>query len=127
VAGSSPIVNGTPAWDTFIPVNKNNNDNESSVIPPSSIPPHTSLRKVLLASPQKKDEEEKEENDDISPSNAKFVLYQSRALARYLLRDIWVRFEARYECKATWEVDGVVSGIRLKRARVGFAREDDDE
>jgi len=67
------------------------------------------------------------EEDEISPTNEKFVLYQSRMLARYLLRDVWVRLEGRYECKATWEVDGVGMEVRLRRALVGFGDEDDDE
>lgn len=73
------------------------------------------------------EEEEEEENNDISPTNEKFVLYQSRALARYLLRDVWIRFEGWYECKATWEVDAVVRSVRLKRAVVGFAEDDGDD
>jgi len=68
-----------------------------------------------------------EEEDKISPTNEKFVLYQSRTLARYLLRDVWIRLEGRYECKATWEVDGVGREVRLRRALVGFGDEDDDE
>lgn len=75
----------------------------------------------------KAEEEEEVENNDISPTNEKFVLYQSRALARYLLRDVWVRFEGRYEYKATWEVDAVVRSVRLKRAVVGFAGDDGDD
>jgi hypothetical protein len=48
-------------------------------------------------------------------------------LARFFLRDIWIRFEGRYECKATWEVDGAVSEVRLRRAVVGFPGDNDDD
>ncbi|KAI4664585.1 uncharacterized protein J4E79_002882 [Alternaria viburni] len=123
VAGSTPIVDGVPAWDTFIPIGT-----EDPCLQLSSDPaqPITSARKIVLASPgpQKK---KVEEEDEISPTNEKYVLYQSRTLARYLLRDIWVRLEGRYECKATWEVDGVGREVRLRRALVGFGDEDDDE
>ncbi|CAN9144907.1 unnamed protein product [Alternaria alternata] len=141
VAGSSPIVNGVPAWDTFIPINASFSFPVSSPFlpPPSScqsqqstVPLESSPRKILLASPTsppqwtqgpKKDNEE--ENDTINPTDEKFVLYQRRVLARFFLRDIWIRFEGRYECKATWEVDGAVSEVRLRRAVVGFPGDND--
>ncbi|CAN9289007.1 unnamed protein product [Alternaria alternata] len=143
VAGSSPIVNGVPAWDTFIPINAPFSFPVSSPFlpPPSScqsqqstVPLESSPRKILLASPtsppqwtqgMKKDNEE--ENNTINPTDEKFVLYQSRVLARFFLRDIWIRFEGRYECKATWEVDGAVSEVRLRRAVVGFPQDNDDD
>ncbi|CAN9081338.1 unnamed protein product [Alternaria alternata] len=143
VAGSSPIVNGVPAWDTFIPINASFSFPVSSPFlpPPSScqsqqstVPLESSPRKILLASPtsppqwtqgMKKDNEE--ENNTINPTDEKFVLYQSRVLARFFLRDIWIRFEGRYECKATWEVDGAVSEVRLRRAVVGFPQDNDDD
>ena len=98
------------------------------------MPLESSPRKILLAGPTsppqwtqspKKDNEE--ENDTINPTDEKFVLYQSRVLARFFLRDIWIRFEGRYECKATWEVDGAVSEVRLRRAVVGFPGDNDDD
>jgi hypothetical protein len=130
-------VNGVPAWDTFLLVHT-----PFLLLPPSSDSvavrtTDTEPRKIVLATPplytkgvkEAKEDEEKRhvESDDISPTDEKFVLYQSRALARYLLKDIWVRFEGRYECKATWEVDGVVKEVRLKRAVVGFAGQDEDD
>ncbi|CBX91099.1 hypothetical protein IAQ61_002559 [Plenodomus lingam] len=57
---------------------------------------------------------------------AKFILFQSRILARALLWDIWVRFEEMNECKATWEADGVVTNVRLQRALLGFGEEDEE-
>ena len=85
-----------------------------------------SPRKIVLSSPRPQ-KEEVEKEDEISPTNERFVLYQSRTLARYLLRDVWVRLEGRYECKATWEVDGVGREVRLRRALVGFGDEDEDD
>ncbi|KAG9192935.1 hypothetical protein G6011_11669 [Alternaria panax] len=145
VAGTSPIVNGVPMWDIFLPVNTAFPFPASSLaLPPSSLPafeaPESSLpleispRKIVLATPhsptkeaQQAERDSEEENNTISPTDERFMLYQSRALARYLLRDIWIRFEGRYECKATWEADGVVKSVRLKKALVGFAGEDDDD
>ncbi|KAI4626288.1 uncharacterized protein J4E87_004789 [Alternaria ethzedia] len=127
VAGSTPIVDGVPAWDTFVPIGT---EDPCLSLQLSSLSEATQLatspRKIILASPrpQKKDVEEE---DEISPTNERFVLYQSRMLARYLLRDVWVRLEGRYECKAMWEVDGVGREVRLRRALVGFGDEDDDE
>ncbi|CAN9145952.1 unnamed protein product [Alternaria alternata] len=143
IAGSSPIINGVPAWDTFIPINAPFSfPVSSSFLPPpsssqspqSTVPLESSPRKILLAGPtsppqwmqgSKKDNEE--ENDTINPTDERFVLYQSRVLARFFLRDIWIRFEGRYECKATWEVDGAVSEVRLRRAVVGFPGDNDDD
>ena len=122
VAGSTPIVDGVPAWDTFIPIDTEDQCLQLSSTTESCSQPITSPRKIVLSSPRPQKKE-----DEISPTNEKFVLYQSRTLARYLLRDIWVRLEGRYECKATWEVDGVGREVRLRRALVGFGDEDDDE
>jgi hypothetical protein len=105
VAGSTPVIDGVTAWDDFFPVGAE----ERGLLPSLSLPctsspsivmPATSPRKIVLANvPPKKEGE-------VGPREEKFVLFQSRALARYLLRDVWVRFEGRYECKATWEVGG---------------------
>ena len=124
VAGSTPIVDGVPAWDTFVPIGT-----EDPCLQLSSDPaqPATSPRKIVLSSPRPQKKDVVEEKDEISPTNEKFMLYQSRMLARYLLRDVWVRLEGRYECKAMWEVDGVGREVRLRRALVGFGDEDDDE
>jgi len=128
VAGSTPIVDGVPAWDTFIPVGI---EHPSLSLQLSSLSeatqPNISPRKIVLASPRPQKKGVEDEEDEISPTNEKYVLYQSRTLARYLLRDVWVRLEGRYECKATWEVDGVGREVRLRRALVGFGDENDDE
>ncbi|KAI4927873.1 hypothetical protein J4E85_006386 [Alternaria conjuncta] len=126
VAGSTPIVDGVPAWDTFVPIGTED-PSLSLQLSPETTQPITSPRKIVLSSPRPQKKDVVEEEDEISPTNEKFVLYQSRTLARYLLRDIWVRLEGRYECKATWEVDGVGREVRLRRALVGFGDEDDDE
>ncbi|KAI4698153.1 uncharacterized protein J4E84_001288 [Alternaria hordeiaustralica] len=124
VAGSTPIVDGVPAWDTFVPIGT---EDPFLQLSPETSQPNISPRKIILSSPRPQKKEVEDEDDGISPTNEKFVLYQSRTLARYLLRDIWVRLEGRYECKATWEVDGVGREVRLRRALVGFGDEDDDE
>jgi hypothetical protein len=128
VAGSTPVIDGVTAWDSFSPVGAE--DAGLLVSLPSTschsvVTPAISPRKIVLARPPKK--EEGEESGEVSPREEKFVLFQSRALARYLLRDVWVRFEGRYECKATWEVGGVVREVRLKRALVGFGGDEDED
>jgi len=125
VAGSTPIVDGVPAWDTFVPIGTEDPCLSLRLSPETTQP--ISPRKIILASPRPQKNDVVEEDDEINPTNEKYVLYQSRTLARYLLRDIWVRLEGRYECKATWEVDGVGREVRLRRALVGFGDEDDDE
>jgi hypothetical protein len=62
----------------------------------------------------------------VDETNPKLVLYQSRVLARYLLWDIWYPFDKMYECRATWEADGVLSDVRLRRALVGSREYDED-
>ena len=142
VAGSTPIVDGVVMWDVFTPISATSPDkdddgqakaggcwphraehrsNGNSVVPA----PQTSPRKIPLADANTNEEGKGQcQDDEISPRNAKFALYQSRLLARYLLWDIWVRLESRYECKASWEADGKVKELRLKRALVGFADEE---
>ncbi|EUC49304.1 hypothetical protein COCMIDRAFT_78995, partial [Bipolaris oryzae ATCC 44560] len=71
-----------------------------------------------------KEDGDGDEGEEEEGREAKFALYQSRILARYLLWDVWVRLEGRYECRATWEADGKVNTVRLKRGLVGF---DDDD
>ena len=128
VAGSTPIVDGVPAWDTFVPIGTEDPclSLQLSSTAESCPQPATSPRKIILASPRPQKKDVVEGDDEISPTNEKYVLYQSRTLARYLLRDVWIRLEGRYECKATWEVDGVGREVRLRRALVGFGDEDDE-
>jgi hypothetical protein len=117
-SGSTPIVNGVPLWDAFTPV-----DEEPSNAQPAKLEtPSSSPRKIVLSSLKKK-----QHHDELSPENPKYMLYQSRFLAQYLLRDVWVRFDGCYDCRATWEADGEVSEVRLKKALVGFRDEDEDE
>jgi hypothetical protein len=94
----------------------------------SDAPSSEEPRKIALACPDKEGEnvdDDDDGDDELSPRNHKFMLYQSRLLARYLLRDVWVRFDGLFECKAVWEKDGVVVGdVRVKRGLVGFGDED---
>ncbi|KAF1947801.1 hypothetical protein EJ02DRAFT_307242, partial [Clathrospora elynae] len=114
--GSTPIVSGIPAWGSFAP-----EDDQPKGAQDGAKPEEGSPRKIELSSPKKK-----QEHDDLSPESPKFMLYQSRLLAKYLLWDIWVRFDSLYECRATWEADGVVTGVRLKRTLVGVGEEDEE-
>jgi hypothetical protein len=113
-AGSTPIVNGVPQWDEFTPVNDEHSPTPSTQ-PSSTKTPDSSPRKILFSNSKKK-----QEQDELSPKNPKFMLFQSRVLAQFLLSDIWVRFDGMFECRATWEADGEVNQVRLKRALVGF-------
>ncbi|CAO2647884.1 Nn.00g088060.m01.CDS01 [Neocucurbitaria sp. VM-36] len=99
--GLTPIVDGVPQWGTF----------ESDGVRPE-VQTEGSRPKIELSSPKET------EHDDFSPTNPKFMLYQSRILAKYLLWDIWVRFDGLCECKAIWEADGEENEVRLKRALV---------
>lgn len=82
-------------------------------------------RKIALSGWKERDDEEAEwKNDGVNPRDPKFALYQSRVFARYLVWDIWVRLERRYDCKALWEADGKVEEVRLMSSLVGFGHED---
>ncbi|KAF1836937.1 hypothetical protein BDW02DRAFT_645742 [Decorospora gaudefroyi] len=122
--GSTPIINGIPAWDQFEP-----DDKFPSALAPQL--PHVSAplphRKIALASPKKNvlEHGNGDENEEVGPRDPKLMLYQSRLLAQYLLRDIWVRFDGLCECRATWEADGEVNNVRLKRAVVGFGEDEE--
>jgi hypothetical protein len=65
-------------------------------------------------------------SDEVKETDPKFMLYQSRVLALYLLWDIWYRFDNMYECRATWMTGGEEWKVRLKRALVDFDDEKDD-
>ncbi|KAF1841931.1 uncharacterized protein K460DRAFT_293553, partial [Cucurbitaria berberidis CBS 394.84] len=104
--GMTPIVNGVPQWDAF---ELDDVHSETERLNDGS------PRKIELSSPKKKSA-----HDNLSPTDPKFMLYQSRLLAKYLLWDIWVRFDGLCECRATWEADGEVRDVRVKRALVGF-------
>jgi hypothetical protein len=111
--GFTPIVDGVPAWDQF----DTDDDRPKPELSKEGLP-----RKIELSNPKKK-----QEHDDLGPENPKFMLYQSRLLAKYLLADIWARFDALCECRATWEADGVVTNVRLRRALVGFGEDGESE
>lgn len=119
--GYTTIVNGIPDWDNFMPghaAQEPVSQPEHTVSEPSAQIP----RRIELSSPKKKPAAA-----DLSPEDTKFALYQSRLLARYLLQDIWVRFDGLWECRATWEADGDVTHVRLKRALVGFGDDEEEE
>lgn len=54
----------------------------------------------------------------VNETNPKFMLYQSRIMARYLMWDLWYLFDNLGECRATWETDGKCTDVRLHRALV---------
>ncbi|EUC31087.1 hypothetical protein COCCADRAFT_72615, partial [Bipolaris zeicola 26-R-13] len=116
--GATPVVRGEVMWDVFTP------DGEMSGDEQRECSVNAGLRGMRGSGVKNGDGEGDEEDEGENGREAKFALYQSRVLARYLLWDIWVRLEGRYECRATWEADGEVSTVRLKRGLVGF---DDDE
>jgi hypothetical protein len=121
-SGSTPVLNGVPQWDMFFPVDEEPTQAYTPKIGQNNAQAtDISPRKIVLGSPHIK-----QEPDELSPENPKFMLYQSRLLATYLLRDIWMRFDGMYECRATWEADGEVKEVRLRRALVGYG-EDEEE
>lgn len=109
--GSTSIVNGVPEWTIFEPENFNPKTERSD-----SKPENGSLRKIELTSLEKT----KKKDNGLSGRDPKLLLYQSRILAKDLLRNIWIRFSGLSVHWASWEADGVVSQVRLKRALVGF-------
>jgi hypothetical protein len=114
--GLMNVNDGVPEWDTI-----NHDASELQV----DIPKQTSgsPRKVQL-SPSKKTTEV---SDKLGETNPKFMLYQSRVMAKYLLWDIWYKFENLWEVRAIWEADGDVGKVRLTRALVGCGDEDKEE
>ncbi|KAJ4377876.1 hypothetical protein N0V83_000706 [Neocucurbitaria cava] len=112
--GSTPIVKGLPQWGMFEPdgVVQSGEGMQSE---------DATMRKVELLSSRKAD------HDAFSPTNPKFMLYQSRVLANYLLWDVWVRFNGLYECRAIWEANGKENEVRLKRALVGVRGAEEEE
>lgn len=121
-AGQTHIIDGVPQWNTFEPEVMQGEVESGGLNQNAGKKVEQSPRKLVLASPKKKDAVA-----DISPTNPKFMLYESRLLARYLLWDIWVRFDKLCECRATWEADGDVKDVRLQRTLVGFDDEEDME
>ncbi|KAH8732610.1 hypothetical protein GQ44DRAFT_583240, partial [Phaeosphaeriaceae sp. PMI808] len=108
--GEMSIKTGTPEWDNI------QTDHED--IDPTLI--NDSLRKLELSQAK-----ECVSPEDVNEKNPQFMLYQSRVLAKYLLWDMWYCYDNRYECRATWEADGEVSSVRLKRTLLG-SREGED-
>lgn len=64
---------------------------------------------------------------NVCSENPQYALYQSRILARYMLKDIWLHFDSLCECHALWEGDREVCDVRLKRALVGFSNSHDED
>ncbi|KAF2033708.1 hypothetical protein EK21DRAFT_58193 [Setomelanomma holmii] len=114
--GIMPIEDGVVEWGI---IKSDLSEPETAVSRPTVA---AGPRKLEL-SPSKKAPTPSEAVDETNP---KFMLYQSRILARWLLRDIWYMFDKRYECIATWEADSVGTDVRLKRELVG-AEDDEDE
>jgi hypothetical protein len=115
--GEMVINKGMPDWDT---IQRKQSEVQSDKA--DSKAAENTQRKLEL-SPKKKIAQALE---DVKETNPKFMLYQSRVLAVYLLWDIWYRFDGMYKCWATWMADGEESKVRLKRALVGSEDEEDD-
>jgi hypothetical protein len=77
---------------------------------------------TTLSSPRKLELSPKKQKidvtDGVDETDPKFMLYQSRILARHLLWDIWYRFDRMYECRASWQADGEESQMRMNRELV---------
>lgn len=121
--GQTTIENGLVAWDDFVPDVQAGDAADSGGVSRAT-PGDAAPRKLSLASSIKKGNLRENER---SPTDPKLMLYQSRMFARYLLWDIWIRFDGLCECRATWEADGVVTDVRLQRALLGFGDDDDDD
>jgi len=115
--GLMRIDNGTPEWGVIrsdAPENKGEEiDGQLG----------NALSRKLELSPKKK---KVVVSEDVSETNPKFMLYQSRTVARLLLWDIWYLFDKMYDCRATWEADGEEVEMRLKRELVGSGDDDED-
>ena len=129
--GITPIVDGGVRWNAFVPLRTTSAEGKGA-----GSEPHTACqdgsgggqtsRRIALSEWKEREGKEGEwENDGVCPRDPKFALYQSRVLARYLVWDIWVRLERRYDCKALWEADGVVEEVRLMSSLVGFGHDED--
>ncbi|KAJ5024923.1 hypothetical protein J3E73DRAFT_424846 [Bipolaris maydis] len=121
--GATPVVAaGEVMWHVFTPdgVRSGDDDEEQQQRQGSSV--DAALRGVVGFGLEDGDGDE----GDDGGREAKFALYQSRVLARYLMWDVWVRLDGRYECRAVWEADGEVNTVRLKRGLVGFDDEDEE-
>ena len=111
-----PVDKGFPKWDTVTPDSPERKIERAT----TPEPPAGSPRKLLL-SPTKK----VETLEDGLEKDPKFMLFQSRYTAKYLLWDIWWRFENLCECRASWEADGTTNAARLTRALIGCDSDDE--
>lgn len=129
VSGSTPIVDGVVQWDMFLPFTDEvvEHQSETEKWHNGQMAATASARKIALSGPKRHSGDGDGDADELSPRNPKFALFKSRLLAHYLLRDVWIRLEGRYECRATWEADGQVNEVRLRRAMIGFGNEEDDD
>jgi hypothetical protein len=115
--GEMIINKGVPEWGTIQP--------EQSELKSDRADAKTTenTQRKLELSPTKKIAKA---SDEVKETDPKFMLYQSRVLALYLLWDIWYRFDKMYECRATWMTDGEEMEVRLKRMLVDSDDEKDD-
>lgn len=125
------MVHGRVKWNEFTPLRTTSAEGQRGADAPHSAGRNSSVqtagaepRKIPL-SRWRENEGEEAECEGVCPHDPKFALYQSRVLARYLVWDIWVRLQGRYDCRAWWEADGEVKEVRLKRLLVGFGYEED--
>jgi hypothetical protein len=112
--GLMRINDGAPEWDV---IRSDLPEDKGEEVDPK---PVEGLIRKLELSPTKKTNT----SDDVNETNPKFMLYQSRILARHLLWDIWYRFDNMYDCRATWEADGEETKMRLKRELVGAGEDE---
>ncbi|USP73895.1 hypothetical protein yc1106_01169 [Curvularia clavata] len=128
--GTTPVVDGCVRWSGFMPLRATSAESKGPGSEPRTACQdgggQATPRRIALSEWKDKDDKEAEwESDGVSSYDVKFALYQSRALARYLVWDIWYRLERRYDCKALWEADGDVEEVRLMTSLVGFDHDED--
>jgi hypothetical protein len=114
--GLMRIDNGTPEWGVIHPDTPETKGEEVDMEKVDGL-----KRKLELSLRKKKIVV----SEDVNETNPKFMLYQSRILARHLLWDIWYLFDKMYDCRATWEADGEETEMRLKRELVGSGDDED--
>lgn len=131
VAGLTAVVDGVVEWNVFTPTRSTSAewqdaDSHHAAHRDSCCvqTPRTLSHGIALAC-RKVEDGEQGQGDGVRAKDARFALYQSRVLARYLLWDIWIRLESRYDCRAFWEADGQVHEVRLKMSLVGFDHDED--
>ncbi|EMD61041.1 hypothetical protein COCSADRAFT_149493 [Bipolaris sorokiniana ND90Pr] len=125
--GTTPVVGGEVMWDVFTPDGVISGDGQRGSRCAEKADCGADATSQGAVGFRLKEGDGDGDGEDHGGKDAKLALYQSRMLARYLVWDVWVRLEGRYECRATWEADGEVNTVRLKRGLVGFDGDDDED